>query len=52
MAGYLENGLAGSSCPAGWTMGQGYDSHEECEWCSECVHRLCGALCSGGVRRS
>ena len=38
--------IVGSSCPAGHTMGQGHDSHKECEYCPEMLYRMCGALYS------
>lgn len=50
--GYNESGLAGASCPAGWTMGHGYEQHDECEYCNNMCHRLCGNLASGGKRKA
>lgn len=48
---YLENGLSGASCPAGHTMGSGYNEHPECEFCGVACYALCGGMCSG-VKRS
>ena len=41
---YEEWSVYGASCPAGHTMGEGHDTHPECEWCGTAVYGICASV--------